>query len=144
MNRDLEYLKLLSIFHYVGAGLMALSACFPLILFFLAGMGMVTGAGVFYDAPGEFQHIGVFFMIFSGLFILLGWVIAAAILIAGRNLAQRTRYTYCLVFAVVECFFMPFGTVLGVFTIIVLMRKSVKVLFQSLVATDTASDELGT
>ena len=29
----------------------------------------------------------------------------------------------------IECIFMPFGTVLGVFTIIVLMRPSMKELF---------------
>jgi hypothetical protein len=33
------------------------------------------------------------------------------------------------VMAGVECIFAPFGTVLGVFTIIVLMRESVKQLF---------------
>jgi len=32
--------------------------------------------------------------------------------------------------AAVECIFMPFGTVLGVFTIIVLNRPSIKALFQ--------------
>ena len=140
MNQDFEHLKLLSIFHYVVAGLVALFACFPLIHFFV-GLGIVTGA--FEDAPGEAQLIGVFFMVFAGLFIMTGWAMAAAVLIAGRNLAQRTRYTYCLVIAGVECIFMPFGTVLGVFTIIVLMRESVKLLFQSPVTTDTASDELG-
>lgn len=31
--------------------------------------------------------------------------------------------------AAVECMLMPFGTVLGVFTIVVLMRESVKKLF---------------
>jgi len=144
MNRDLKHLKLLSIFYYVEAGLVALYTCFLLILFFFVGMGTVIGAGVFHDVPRELQYIGVFPMVFVGLFILFGLVITAAIRIAGRNLAQRTRYTYCLVFAVVECFFVPFGTVLGVFTIIVLMRESVKMLFQPLVATDTASDELGT
>jgi hypothetical protein len=36
---------------------------------------------------------------------------------------------YCLVVAGIECIFMPFGTVLGVFTIIVLMRPSVRNLF---------------
>lgn len=36
---------------------------------------------------------------------------------------------YCLVMAGIECMFMPFGTVLGVFTIIVLMRESVQKLF---------------
>jgi hypothetical protein len=37
----------------------------------------------------------------------------------------------CFVVAAIECIFMPFGTVLGVFTIIVLSRPSVKALFQS-------------
>jgi hypothetical protein len=36
---------------------------------------------------------------------------------------------FCLVMGGVECLFMPFGTVLGVFTIIVLMREPVKQLF---------------
>jgi hypothetical protein len=31
--------------------------------------------------------------------------------------------------ACIECMFMPFGTVLGVFTIIVFIRQSVKALF---------------
>jgi hypothetical protein len=34
-----------------------------------------------------------------------------------------------LVIAAVECIFFPFGTVLGVLTIIVLMRPSIKSLF---------------
>lgn len=50
-------------------------------------------------------------------------------ILAGRALAQRRRYTFCLVIAGVACMFMPFGTVLGVFTIIVLLRDSVKELF---------------
>ncbi len=36
---------------------------------------------------------------------------------------------FCLVMACVACLFMPFGTVLGVFTIIVLARPSVQTLF---------------
>jgi len=36
---------------------------------------------------------------------------------------------FCFVVACIECLFMPFGTVLGAFTIIVLMRPSVKNLF---------------
>ena len=38
------------------------------------------------------------------------------------------HYLYCLVVAAVECMLVPFGTVLGVLTIIVLNRPSVKAL----------------
>jgi len=126
MNQDLEHLNLLSIFHYVVGGLTALFACFPLIHFFV-GLGIASGA--FDDTPGEARLLGVGLMVFSGLFIASGWALAAAMIMVGRFLNRRTRHTFCLVVAGIECIFMPFGTVLGVFTIVVLMRDSVKTLF---------------
>jgi hypothetical protein len=54
---------------------------------------------------------------------------AVLVLVAGSFIARRTHYTFCFVAACVECLFMPFGTVLGVFTILVLNRQSVKGLF---------------
>jgi len=44
-------------------------------------------------------------------------------------LKRRVSYTFCLVVAGIECILMPFGTVLAVFTIVVLMKDSVKALF---------------
>ena len=85
--------------------------------------------------------IGWMFVIFAAVFITIGWVFAAFVLTAGRFLAKRRHYMFCLVMGGVECIFMPFGTVLGVFTIIVLMRESVKQLFtanQALQATAAA------
>ena len=125
MKQDLEHLKLLAIFHYVVAGMTALFACIPFIHFFM-GLALATGA---LDADPEAQPIGIGIMVFAGFFILAGWTLAALIAFAGRSLQTRQRYTYCLVMAGVECIMMPFGTVLGVFTIIVLMRDSVKELF---------------
>jgi len=45
---------------------------------------------------------------------------------------------FCLVMAGVECIFTPFGTVLGVLTIIVLVRPSVKELFMPRPLPETA------
>jgi hypothetical protein len=135
MKQDLEHLKLLAIFHYVVAGMTALFACIPFIHFFM-GLALVTGA--LGETDAEAQPIGIFFMVFAGLFILTGWTLAALIAYAGRSLQTRQRYTYCLVMAGVECIMMPFGTVLGVFTIIVLMRDSVKELFGRPVALEVA------
>lgn len=126
MDQDTEHLKLLSIFHYVVAGMTALFACIPFIHFF---MGLALATGAFPDTNSEAQTVGIFLTVFASLFILSGWVLAALIAFSGRSLQTRRRYTYCLVMAGIECIFMPFGTVLGVFTIIVLMRDSVKPLF---------------
>jgi hypothetical protein len=38
---------------------------------------------------------------------------------------------FCLVVAGVSCLFMPFGTILGVLSLIVLNRPSVKLLFSA-------------
>lgn len=135
MNQDDEHLNLLSLFHYVVAGLTALFACFPLIHFFV-GLGIASGA--FDDTPNEARIFGVGLMVVAGLFILAGWTLAAAIFTAGRFLARRTHYTFSLVVAGIECIFMPFGTVLGVFTIVVLMRESVKARFEMATATPVA------
>ncbi len=123
MNQDSEHLKLLSIFHYVTAGLAALFSCIPFLHFWL-GIMMVTGQ--LEPSDPALEIFGWFFVVFAGGFILCGWAFSVAVFMAGRALARRTRYMFCLVMAGIECMFMPFGTVLGVFTILVLMRDSVK------------------
>jgi len=65
----------------------------------------------------------------SSFFIACGLAFASFVLATGRCLAKRKHYTFCLVMAAIECIFMPFGTVLGVFTIIALNRETVKRLF---------------
>jgi hypothetical protein len=131
MNQDEEHLRLLSIFHYVVGGITGLFACFPLIHL---GLGIALVSGVLPIQPDR-QHmnllIGWLFIAVAAMLIVVGWALAIAILNAGNCLARRTHYTRCFVVAAIECILMPFGTVLGVFTLIVLSRPSVKVLFES-------------
>ena len=130
MNQDQEHLRLLSIFHYVVGGIAGLFACFPCIHLIL-GIVFVSGGiptGPHQQAPPAF--VGWLLVAIGGTLIVVGWTVAAMILLAGRFLARRTHYTFCFVVAAIECLFMPFGTVLGIFTIIVLIRPSVKALFQ--------------
>jgi len=126
MNDDKQNLKLLSIFHYIVGAMTALFSCFPLIHIGI-GVAILSGAFDGKDAPPKF--LGLFFIIIPGIMMLCGWTLAVCILIAGSKLAHYRARTFCLVIAGLECVFMPFGTVLGVFTIIVLMKDSVKELF---------------
>jgi hypothetical protein len=133
MNRDREHLRLLAIFHYVVAGLAALFSFFPL-LYTTVGAIFIFAARHGTPKPGEEpppEFIGWIFAIVGSLLFLLGVAIAICILIAGRSLAKRTRYWFALVVACIECLFIPFGTILGVFTIVVLSRESVKALFST-------------
>ncbi len=131
MNQDAEHLRLLSIFHYVVAALAGLFALLPLLY---AAMGWF----LVYLAPHNHAHpgregppevIGWIFMAFGCAFFLVGLAVALCILLSGRALARRNHYWFVFVVACIECLFMPFGTILGVFTLIVLSRESVKMLF---------------
>ena len=129
LTGDEEYLRLLAIFHYVVAGMAALFSLFP-VFHLLFGLFMILGQSRFPSNGGPpIAFMGLFFVVFALTFIALGLTFAAFVFVTGRFLAHRKHYTFCLVMAAVECIFMPFGTVLGVFTIITLVRDTVKRLF---------------
>ena len=121
-----QHLQLLAIFHYIVGGPTAFLACFPLI-HLTVGLAMVFGGFSSNQAPPAF--VGWLFIILGGGFFLIGQSLAIRIITAGRFLAQRKRYLFVFVVACCECVFMPFGTVLGVFTIILLSQESVKAAF---------------
>jgi cytochrome bd-type quinol oxidase subunit 2 len=141
MNQDTEHLRLLSMFHYIVAGLAALFSCFPL-LYTTVGAIFIFAARHGTGKPGEDlppEFVGWIFAVIGSLLFLLGIAIAICILIAGRSLAKHTRYWFAFVVACIECLFIPFGTILGVFTIIVLSRESVKTLFSTAAADQGAT-----
>jgi hypothetical protein len=128
MTQDEQNLNLLSIFHYVVGGLTALFACIP---FIHLAVGIAMLCGKFNGAKGDPapRLAGIIFVVVAAVFIFAGWAFATVIFIAGRKLKARKSRTFCIVVAAIECGMMPFGTVLGVFTIILLMKDSVKPLF---------------
>src|SRR6266567_5728090 len=131
MNQDKEHLRLLAIFHYIVAGLAALFSFFPL-LYTTIGAVFIFAARHGTPKPGEElppEFLGWLFIVIGSLLFLLGIAIAICILIAGRSLAKHRHYWFAFAIACVECLFIRFGTILGVFTIIVLLRESVKALF---------------
>jgi hypothetical protein len=133
MNQDAEHLRLLSIFHYITGGLAALFSFFPL-LYTTVGAIFIFAARHGTPRPGEEpppEFVGWILAVIGSLLLLLGIGVAICILIAGRSLAKHTPYWFVFVMACLECLFIPFGTILGVFTIIVLSRESVKTLFST-------------
>ena len=129
MNQDQEHLRLLSIFHYIVGGIAALFSFFPVIhlvlgILFLVAPHRMGGSPLL---PPPF--LGWIFIIMGGGFMLVGWAFAVCVILAGRFIVRHKHYIFCLVIASLNCLFMPFGTILGVFTIVVLVRSSVKALF---------------
>jgi hypothetical protein len=125
-NRDAEHLRLIEIGHYILGGLAALVGCFPLI-HLAVGIGLLTG-GISVN-EGEAAIVGGVFIAVAIVIILIAWTLAGCMIAAGRSIKKRRRHTFCQIVAVASCLWMPLGTALGIFTLVVLNRPSVKAMF---------------
>ena len=129
---DQEHLKLLSVAYLVSAGVNALFSLGGLLYAF---MGLFISAAIRHapalsvkGPPPEF--IGWMFGLF-GLF-LFAMMVALAFLkfLVYQRLKRRRSRAFCMVVAGLSCLGVPYGTLLGVFTLLVLARPSVVRLFQ--------------
>jgi len=125
-TQEEQNLDLLAIFHYILGALTGLFACIPIIHLVI---GIVLLTGNYNGGDVTPRSIALIFIILAAIIILVGWIFAIMIIIAGRRLKERRAYNYCLVVAFMECLIVPFGTVLGVFSIITLTKETVKELF---------------
>ena len=138
MNKDQEHLKLLSIFHYIVAGL----ACFCgllWVIYIVSGVILLIASGSMENDDRMGASIGGVVAIVVGIVLFVLFELYGILCIfAGRKYAKHQGYTFCFVLAVFTCLNFPLGTALGVFAIVVLNRPSVKALFQGLPALGTA------
>ncbi len=131
--QDAQALSLLSIFYYVFAGLTALGGC--------CGLAYVVFGVVFAVSPESFessgqngappQALGWVFSAMGAILIAICLAGAALQFYAGRFISRRRHRVFCLVVAALNCLSIPLGTILGIFTIIVLSRPSVVRAFEA-------------
>lgn len=124
--KDAEHLKLLSVFHYVSAGL-SLAGLGFIFLHFLFFKTMMSDPGMWSGAKGGPPPQAIFtFMKFAYGFMGFFFIAyAVANFLSAKYLVQRRRRMFSYVVAALNCLHVPIGTTLGVFTIIVLSRDSV-------------------
>ncbi len=126
-KRDLEHLRLLSIGHYLMA---ALSIVFGLLFVATILIGIGIGQGVLAD-PETPPAVGWVYVAVGAIALLACWAYGAAMVVAGRQLRARRRWTYVIVMAAITFTgFQPIGPLLAVFTILVLMRPGVRATFE--------------
>lgn len=128
-DQDQEQLKLLGNFHYVLAGLLLL---FSLIALPFLAMGIAL---IFYPdslaTEGDLPPVvaGWIFLAFAILILVFSLLLPIGLILSGYYLKRQKRYWFSFVVACVECLNMPLGTALGIFTLVVLSRNSVKQLY---------------
>jgi hypothetical protein len=125
---DGEHINLLSIFHFVLAGLTLVGILFLFLHYFI--MSAIFMNPDFWKSqksappfPQDFLKVFIWFYFFMGAIFAIAGVLN---LLSGFFLRQRRHRTFSMVVAGLNCVQIPFGTVLGIFTIMVLSRNSVR------------------
>jgi hypothetical protein len=125
---DRDHLRLLQVFHYVLAGLALLGLGF-LALHYGVMRYVLTNPELMKKQtdgppPAEiFALLQWFYWIGGGLCFAMG----TANLASGLFIRRRINRLFSIIIAGINCIQIPFGTALGIFTIVVLMRDSVRV-----------------
>jgi hypothetical protein len=122
-----EHLRLLALFHKIVA---AMAFCFSMVpmIYVTLGAALLLGAlkgGK--DAPPQF--VGCLFLALGLTAVTTGVTYSICLFQASRFLEQRRRYTFCVVMAGLSTLFTPMGTILGIFTLMVLVKPEVKATF---------------
>jgi hypothetical protein len=135
---DDEHLKLLSLGYMISAGI---SALFSLMGLMYMAMGAFMGAMISQmpKGPGNINQPPPAFIgwLFSGIglaIFLLLMGMAALKLRAAFCIRRRKSRTFCMVVAALCCLGIPYGTLLGVLTFIVMGRNSVESQFKNTAA----------
>ncbi len=125
-NKDTDHLNLLSIFHFVFAGFSLIGIAFMFLHYFIMTRVMKEAQHQASPPPEFLMNILGYVYIFCGIAIV---VLGTLNLLSGIFLRQRKNRLFSLVIAGINCLNIPVGTILGVFTFMVLTRESVRQLY---------------
>ena len=124
-----DHLRLLAVFHYVFAGFALLGMGFLAMHYGLMSrmMDSANWENQANPPPEGFLDLFVWFYVAMGAMLLVGLVLN---LVAARSLRARRHWMLCAVVAGLNCLQVPVGTVLGVFTLVVINRADVRASFR--------------
>lgn len=135
---DEEHLRLLSLGYMISAGISAFFSLFGLMYVFMGIMMSSIIAHTPQVATKTGQEPPAFIgWLLTGIglgFFLILIALAAAKFRVGFCVKHRRSRTFCLVVAGITCLGIPYGTILGVFSFMVLGRDSVAQQFNPVVA----------
>lgn len=131
MLRDADHLRLLALFHYIYGGIVIAMSSFAIVHLVL-GIVMIVNPGAFAAPRGQVpdRMLGWLFALMGGAVLVIGWTVGLLTILSGRWIKQRRRRLFSMILAGVNCMWVPLGTVLGVTTLMVLLRESVRALYE--------------
>lgn len=119
-----DHLQLLGVFYYVVACL-----ALPLLGILLFQSWIIDWVFREASAQGAEDSFEAFVRLAQILIGILAVAHFAAWIYVGRCFRQQNHHTLCTIAAIFVCLSFPLGTVLGVFSLIVLLKPEAKALF---------------
>ena len=132
--RDQEHLRLLALFHYISG---AVTVAFSLLYGLWALFASVMFASIPQQARGnindpfaeQFMPVMIFGMF--GIFCVIGVIYGIVEIVAGRFISQRRLRIFTIIASLPRLIFIPYGTILTIFTLLVLDRASVRLHYRA-------------
>jgi hypothetical protein len=128
-HTDEQNLHLLSIGHYVSAGITAFFGSIPLIHVAL-GVTMMVGPESMWGGEPPPPFMGALFAGLGITLVAMFWIWAGAQVVAARCIALRRHRTFVLGVSAFNLLNQPLGTMLGVLTGVLLLRDNVTEAFE--------------
>jgi hypothetical protein len=128
-QHDEQNLEALAVCHFIYAGLVGLGALLVGVWLLFATVLTTRVATSGSAGPEAAAIVGVVDIVL-GVVLALILVKAALLVYSGMCLRKRRNRTLSFVMACITCINIPLGTALGVFTLVVLSRPSVKALYE--------------
>lgn len=125
-NSDL--FTIVSIFHFVAGGFQILLSSIGVI--YMALGYMITSGAI--DSPKSEPppEILGWILSFAGLvFAVVLLTLGILVLKTGFNLMKKRSRTFCIVIDAILCLMIPFGTIVGIFGLVLLMKPETEELF---------------
>ncbi len=119
---DDDLLSVVSIFHFVLGGFQML---FSLIGLIYVAMGILMATEALDSTKGNPPppELGWIFGGFGVVFVLVFLTIGLLTIKTGTNMRKRKQRTFCIVIDSILCMMVPFGTIVGIFGLVLLTKS---------------------
>lgn len=126
---DEDNLRLLRIGYFISAGVTLFASMIVLVytFFFYFVFAQIARTPGTADFP---PNLGRLFGALGVVITLVLVAVAVLKFVTGQQLAKRRSRIFCMVMAGITCLSIPFGTLLGVCTFVVLLRPTVERSFE--------------